>query len=472
MPAYDAVVVGAGPNGLSAAITLAQAGQRVILFEGAETIGGGTRTAPLTLPGFLHDVCSAIHPLSVASPFFEQLPLEDYGLRWIYPELALAHPFDDGSAAALYPSVEDTGRTLGADGAAYEKLMAPLVRDWHRLRDALLGPLRIPRHPLALARFGLKALRPAQGLALSVFDDERARGFFAGLAGHSIMALDRPGTGAFGLVLGMLGHCVGWPMPEGGAHKIAQALGAHFCALGGEIVTGTFIEDLGDLPPARAVLLDVTPRQFVAMAAERLPGVYRRTLRRFRYGPGVCKVDWALSEPIPWAAGEARRAGTVHLGGSLGEIVLSEREVWQGRHAQHPYVLLAQQTLFDATRAPQGQHTAWAYCHVPQGSEMDMTARIEAQIERFAPGFGECILARHTYTAMEMEAYNPNYVGGDINGGVQDLRQLYTRPAPQLNPYSTPLDGVYLCSSSTPPGGGVHGMCGHHAARAALRARF
>jgi phytoene dehydrogenase-like protein len=350
--------------------------------------------------------------------------------------------------------------------------MAPLVRDWDRLRDALLGPLRIPRHPLALARFGLKALRPAQGLALSAFDDERARGFFAGLAGHSIMALDKPGTGAFGLVLGMLGHCVGWPMPEGGAHKIAQALGAHFCALGGEIVTGRFIEDLEELPPARAVLLDLTPRQFVGMAGARLPGIYRRTLRRFRYGPGVCKVDWALREPIPWTAEEARRAGTVHLGGSLGEIVLSEREVWQGRHPQHPYVLLAQQTLFDGTRAPEGQHTAWAYCHVPQGSEVDMTARIEAQIERFAPGFGECVLARHTYTAMEMEAYNPNYVGGDINGGVQDLRQLYTRPAPRLNPYSTPLDGVYLCSSSTPPGGGVHGMCGYHAAQAALRERF
>jgi phytoene dehydrogenase-like protein len=398
--------------------------------------------------------------------------LEDYGLRWIYPELALAHPFDDGSAAALYPSLEDTGRTLGADGAAYEKLMAPLVRDWDRLRDALLGPLRIPRHPLALARFGLKALRPAQDLALGAFDDERARGFFAGLAGHSIMALDKPGTGAFGLVLAMLGHCVGWPMPEGGAHKIAQALGALFCALGGEIVTGRFIEELEELPAARAVLLDVTPRQFVAMAGARLPGAYRRTLQRFRYGPGVCKVDWALSEPIPWMAEEARRAGTVHLGGSLGEIALSEREVWQGRHPQHPYVLLAQQTLFDGTRAPEGKHTAWAYCHVPQGSEMDMTARIEAQIERFAPGFGECVLARHTHTAMEIEAYNPNYVGGDINGGVQDLRQLYTRPAPRLNPYSTPLDGVYLCSSSTPPGGGVHGMCGYHAARAALRERF
>jgi phytoene dehydrogenase-like protein len=323
-----------------------------------------------------------------------------------------------------------------------------------------------------MARFGLKALRSGQGLALSQFRGERARGFFAGLAGHSIMALSKPGTAAFGLVLGILGHSVGWPLPEGGAQKISQALGAHLCALGGEIVTGRFIHGLDELPAARATLLDVTPRHFVAMAGEKLPAGYRRTLKRFRYGPGVCKVDWALSEPIPWTAPEGRRAGTVHLGATLGEIALSERDAWQGRHTQHPYVLVAQQSLFDSTRAPEGKHTAWAYCHAPQGSTVDMTERIEAQIERFAPGFKDCILARHTYTAMEMAAYNPNYVGGDINAGVQDLRQLYTRPAPRLNPYGTPLDGVYLCSSSTPPGGGVHGMCGYHAARAALRERF
>jgi phytoene dehydrogenase-like protein len=315
-------------------------------------------------------------------------------------------------------------------------------------------------------------LRSAQGLALSQFDGERARGLFAGLAGHSIMALNKPSTAAFGLVLGILGHRVGWPLVRGGAQQIAGALGDHFCALGGEIVTGNYVQSLDELPPARATLLDVTPRQLLAMAGEQLPAGYRRTLKNFRYGPGVCKVDWALSAPIPWTAPEVQRAGTVHLGSTLGEIMLSEREVWQGRHPQHPYVLVAQQSLFDDTRAPKGQHTAWAYCHVPQGSAVDMTERIEAQIERYAPGFRDCILARHTRTAMEMARYNPNYVGGDINGGVQDLRQLYTRPAPRLNPYSTPIPGVYLCSSSTPPGGGVHGMCGYHAARAALAGRF
>lgn len=478
MTTYDAVVVGAGPNGLAAGITLAQAGHKVVIFEGAETIGGGTRSAELTLPGFVHDVCSAIHPLSVASPFFESLELARYGLEWIYPDVALAHPFDDGTAAALHASVAETAGTLGRDADAYERLMDPLVRDWEKLKNNLLGPFRLPRHPLALARFGLAALTPAHWLALNRFEGGRARGFFAGLAGHSIMALNKPGTSAFGLVLGIVGHAVGWPMPRGGAQRIGQALGAYFCDLGGEIVTGHYVESLHELPDARVTLLDITPRQFLEMGSfsklhsnvgERLPAGYRRSLRNYRYGPGVCKVDWALSEPIPWTAAEARRAGTVHLGSTLGEIVLSEREAWQGRHAQHPYVLVAQQSLFDDTRAPQGKHTAWAYCHVPQGSTVDMTERIEAQIERYAPGFRECVLARRTHTATEMARYNPNYVGGDINGGVQDLRQLYTRPAPRLNPYSTPLKGVYLCSSATPPGGGVHGMCGYHAARAALK---
>lgn len=476
MTAYDAVVVGAGPNGLAAGITLARVGLKVIILEGAETIGGGTRSAELTLPGFLHDVCSAIHPLSVASPFFESLDLAPYGLEWVVPELALAHPFDDGTAATLHLSVEETARTLGPDAGAYERLMEPLVRDWDKLKHSLLGPFRLPRHPLAMARFGLKALAPAHWLALNRFKGERARGFFAGLAGHSIMALNKSGTAAFGLVLGILGHVVGWPLPRGGAQRIGQALGAYFCDLGGEIVTGNYVESLDELPEARVTLLDVTPRQFLAMVGEgdlrSLPAGYRRSLRNYRYGPGVCKVDWALSEPIPWTAGEARRAGTVHLGSTLGEIVLSEREAWQGRHAQHPYVLIAQQSLFDDSRAPQGKHTVWAYCHVPQGSTVDMTDRIEAQIERYAPGFRDCVLARRTHTAMEMARYNPNYVGGDINAGVQDLRQLFTRPAPRLNPYSTPLKGVYLCSSSTPPGGGVHGMGGYHAARSALRSHF
>lgn len=469
MTVYDAVVVGAGPNGLAAGITLARAGHKVIIIEGAETIGGGTRSAELTLPGFVHDVCSAIHPLSVASPFFEGVDLAPYGLEWIYPELSLAHPFDDGTAAVLHRSVAKTASTLGRDADAYERLMDPLVRDWDKVKDSLLGPFRVPRHPLALARFGLLAVTPAQWLALNRFRDERARGFFAGLAGHSIMAFSKPATSAFGLVLGILGHVVDWPLPRGGAQRIGQALGAYFCDLGGEIVTGRYVKSLEELPDARVTLLDIAPRQFLRMAGERLPPAYRRSLSNYRYGPGVCKVDWALSEPIPWTAAEARRAGTVHVGGTLGEIALSEREAWEGRHAQHPYVLVAQQSLFDDSRAPQGKHTAWAYCHVPHGSAVDMTERIEAQIERYAPGFGDCVLARHTFTAMEMAQYNPNYVGGDINAGVQDLRQLFTRPAPRLNPYKTPLKGVYLCSSATPPGGGVHGMAGYHAARAALK---
>ncbi len=469
MSAYDAIVVGAGPNGLAAAIRLAQEGHKVILFEGAERIGGGLRSEELTLPGYVHDVCSSIHPLAMASPFLSTLPLARYGLEWLMPEVALAHPFDGGAAAALYRSIAETGATLGRDAQPYERLMTPLVRDWDKLALSLLGPLRLPRHPLALARFGLPALMSGQGLALRKFAGERARGYFAGLAAHGIMALNKPSTAAFGLVLGILGHYVGWPMAGGGAERVAQALGAHFCELGGEIVTGHMVQSLDELPQARATLLDVTPRQLLALAGDRLPARYRRTMQRYRYGPGVCKVDWALSEPIPWAAPEARRAGTVHLGGSLGEIVSAEREVWDGKHPQRPFVLMAQNSLFDDSRAPQGRHTAWGYCHVPGGSTVDMTVRIEAQIERFAPGFRDCIIGRHTVTAMGMQAYNPNYIGGDINGGVQDLRQLYTRPAPRINPYRTPLDGVYLCSSSTPPGGGVHGMCGYHAAQSALR---
>ena len=470
---YNAIVVGSGPNGLAAAITLAQAGLSVVVFEAKSTIGGGMRSAELTLPGFVHDVCSAIHPLGIGSPFFRALPLAKYGLEWIHPLAPVAHPFDNGTAALLERSIDATSETLDTqDATAYRKLMEPLVRSWDRIADDLLGPLHLPQHPVEMARFGLLAIRSAQGLAKGLFKGERARGLFAGLAAHSIMPLDRSLTAAFGLILGVLGHAVGWPMPRGGSQRIADALSSYFRSLGGEIVTSVPVESIDDLPPARAVLLDVTPRQLIRIAGHRLPSGYRRRLEDYRYGPGVFKVDLALRSPIPWKASECARAGTVHIGGTLEEIVESEREVWEGNHPEKPYVLVAQQTLFDSTRAPQGKHTAWAYCHVPNGSTFDMTERIESQIERFAPGFRDCIIARSTRSPIELEQYNPNYVGGDINGGVQDILQLFTRPVARIVPYSTPVKGLYICSSSTPPGGGVHGMCGYHAARAALKECF
>jgi phytoene dehydrogenase-like protein len=474
-PHWDAVVVGSGPNGLAAAITLALAGCRVLVFEAQATIGGGTRSAELTLPGVVHDVCSAVHPLGVSSPFFGTLfstggPAGGLGLEWVYPLAAVAHPFDDGTAAVLERSIAATGETLGPDSAAYARLMAPLVDGWQALVPDLLGPLPLPpHHPLALARFGLKAVRSASGLARSTFAGERARGLFAGLAAHSMLPLERPLSAAFGLVLGAAGHAVGWPMARGGSQRIADALAACLRLLGGEIAAGRPVGSLDELPPARAVLLDITPRQVLRLAGDRLPAGYRRALRRYRYGPGAFKVDWALDGPIPWRAAECGRAATVHLGGTLAEIAASERAAWQGTPAERPYVLLVQPTLFDPSRAPHGVHTAWAYCHVPNGSPFDMTERIEAQVERFAPGFRDRILARSVMPPAELERHDANYVGGDIAGGVQDLRQQYARPAARLVPYATPVDGLFLCSSSTPPGAGVHGMCGYHAARAVLR---
>jgi phytoene dehydrogenase-like protein len=466
---YDAVLVGAGPNGLAAAIALARAGYSVCVFESAAAVGGGMRTQPLTLPGFEHDVCSAVHPLGAGSPFFRSLPLADYGLEWIHPLAPLAHPLDDGSAVLLERSVEATAAGLGPDAAAYRRLMEPLVRDWDAIAHEILGPLRPPRHPLALARFGLHAIRSAAGLATGMFAGERARALFAGIAAHGMLPLEQPPSAAFGLVLAIAGHVVGWPIPRGGSQRLADALAAYLRALGGEIVTSREIRALDELPPARAVLCDVTPRQLLRLAGDGLPERYRRQLKRYRYGPGACKVDWALDGPIPWTAEACACAATVHVGGTLAEIAASERDAWEDRATQRPFVLVTQPSLFDAARAPNGKHTAWAYCHVPHGSAVDMTARIEAQIERFAPGFGARILARHTLTAPELERYNANYVGGDINGGVQDLWQLFTRPTIQPVPYATPVHGLYLCSSSTPPGGGVHGMCGYFAARWAMR---
>ncbi|MFN2136922.1 MAG: phytoene desaturase family protein [Candidatus Promineifilaceae bacterium] len=466
---YDAIIAGSGPNGLAAAITLAREGREVLVLEAKETIGGGLRTAELTLPGFRHDICSAIHPLGAGSPFFKSLPLAEYGLQWLHPGVALAHPFADGTAVALYRDLERTADGLGRDGGAYRRLFAPLVAQWDEVAPAILGPLRPPAHPLALGSFGLRALWPARALATAVFRTVRARALFAGLAAHSIMPLEWPATAAFGLVLGALAHVEGWPLPSGGSGSIAAAMAAYLRDLGGAIESGVEVTSLADLPGSRAVLLDVTPRQVLRIAGANLPSSYCRALQKYRYGPGVFKIDWALSGPVPWTAAACREAGTVHLGPTMEEIATSERLVWQGAVAQRPYVLVTQPSLFDRRRAPDGRHTLWAYCHVPHGATSDQTAAIEAQIERFAPGFKELILARHTLNTAELQAYNANYVGGDINGGVQDLGQLFTRPVARTDPYSTPLDGLYICSSSTPPGGGVHGMCGYHAAKSALR---
>jgi phytoene dehydrogenase-like protein len=443
----------------------------VLVLEANQTVGGGARSAELTLPGFVHDLGSAIHPLGLGSPFFRLLPLAEYGLSWIHAPTPLAHPLDDGAAATLEPAVEETAGGLGPDAGAYRWLLGPVVADWPRLLPAVLGPLRLrsARHPLALARFGLRALPPARLLAEGLFRGERARALFAGLAAHAIQPLEWPGTAAAGLVLGALGHTVGWPLPRGGAQRVADALAGHLRALGGEIVTGAPVASLEELPRADSVLLDVTPRQLLRIAGGRLPAGYRRRLARYRYGPGVFKVDWALAGPIPWRAPACARAGTVHLGGALAEVAAAERAVWQGEHPERPFVLLAQPSLFDPSRAPAGGHTAWAYCHVPHGSSEDRTEAIERQVERFAPGFRELILGRSSMGPRDLERHDANLVGGDIGGGVLDLRQLYTRPLPRLVPYATPIRGLYLCSSSTPPGGGVHGLCGYFAARAALR---
>ena len=478
---YDAVVVGSGPNGLAAAIRLAQHGLSVLVLEAKGRIGGGTRSAELTLPGYVHDTCSAVHPLAVGSPFFRTLPLENYGLRWIEPEFAVAHPLEGGRAAVLRrghgvsasQSVAQTAEGLGADRGAYQRLMTSLAADWEVLAREFLRPLlHLPRHPLKLARFGLRALRSAQALAESWFVEDPARALLGGMAAHSFLALDQPGSAAFGLVLGMSGHAVGWPLPRGGSQQIANALAAQFRALDGEIVTHTPVESLDQLPMARAILLDLTPLQLLLIASSKLPSSYSRRLGQYRYGPGVFKLDYALSTPIPWRAAECARAGTVHVGGRFAEVAASEHSVAQGKPAEQPFVLLAQPSLFDPTRAPEGKHTAWAYCHVPHGSSVDMTERMETQIERFAPGFRDCILARHATNCAKFERENANLVGGDINGGAIDLWQLLARPVLSLTPYRTPVPGLYLCSSSTPPGGGVHGMCGFHAAEVAIRDCF
>lgn len=464
------IVVGGGPNGLAAAVTLARAGRGVRLYEAAEQVGGGTRSAELTLPGFVHDVCSAVHPMGAASAFFRSLSLDRHGLQWVQPAAPLAHPFDDGTAAVLERCPGATAESLDrADRCAYPRLVAPLLAAWRPLFDEVLAPPHVPRHPLLLARFGLRALRSAVGLSRAWFTGERARALFVGIAAHTLEPLTRPPTAAFGLILAVAGHAVGWPLARGGSQRIADALASVLRASGGEIETGRPVRSLADLPRAAAYVLDLTPRQVLHVAEDRLPPRYRSRLARYRYGPGVFKVDWALSDPIPWQAKECARAGTVHLGGSMAEIAAASAAAWDGRADARPFVLLVQPTLFDPGRAPAGRHVAWAYCHVPHGSSLDLTHAVEAQVERFAPGFRRTILARHTMTAVDLERHNPNLVGGDINSGVQDLGQLFTRPVVSLEPYRTPAPGVYLCSSSTPPGGAVHGLCGYHAARTVLR---
>ncbi len=466
---HDAIVVGSGPNGLAAAIMLARSGRSVLVLEGRETIGGGLATEELTLPGFRHDTFAAIHPLSVASPFMRTVPLEERGVEWIHSPAPLAHPLDGGAAVMLERSLAQTSRSLGDDGAAWRRLLAPFVDRADALVESVLAPLRLPPHPLLLGRFGLQAIRPAARLALSTFSGEPARALFAGHAAHSAVRLEAAGTAAFGLVLALLGHAAGWPFPRGGSHAIAEALAAELRSLGGEIETGRPVASLAELAGAKTVMLDVTPRQLLALGGDRLPPRYRRSLQRFRYGPGVLKADYALSGAVPWEAAECARAATVHVGGTLAEIAAAEAEVARGGHPARPFVLVAQQSLFDSTRAPDGRHALWAYTHVPNGSSVDASAAIEAQLERFAPGFGELVLERSLLGPAALEARNPNLVGGDVNGGSAELRQLLVRPVARPVPYRTPIDGVWLCSASTPPGGGVHGMCGYHAARAALR---
>jgi phytoene dehydrogenase-like protein len=462
-------VVGSGPNGLAAAITLARAGGRVLVREAEETIGGGVRSAELTLPGFVHDVCSSIHPFVPGSPFFRALPLGEHGLEIVHPPSALAHPLDDGSAVLVHRSVEETVAGLGEDGEAYRRLVGSVAGAWADLEQVLLGPLlALPRHPVALGRFSAHALRPAARIARGTFATERARALFAGCAAHSMMPLERSPTAAFGLVLLASAHVFDWAFPRGGSQRIADALVSVLRELGGEVVAGAAVDSTDELE-ATTVLCDVVPRELVRIAGSQLPSRYAARLARFPHGPGAFKVDFALDGPIPWTAAECSRAGTVHLGGTLTEIQASERAPWSGKHAERPFVLLAQHSLFDPSRAPKGKHTAWAYCHVPNGSTVDMTERIEAQIERFAPGFRDLVLARSVLPPAELERRNRNVVGGDLNAGAATLWRLVARPVLSSSPYRTPARGLYLCSASTPPGGGVHGMCGYLAARSALR---
>lgn len=465
----DAVIVGSGPNGLAAAIELARGGASVRVLEARADIGGGMRTQELTLPGFAHDVCSGCHPMGVLSPFLRTLPLEEHGLSWIHPAASVAHPLDDQPAVLLRLSLRATADDLGEDAGAYEKLFAPFLRDPHGLLADLLAPLGIPKHPVQMARFGLPGLLPATKLLRLRFGGERAQALLAGCAAHSILPLERALTGAVGMIFALTAHVADWPVAAGGSRAIGRALASYFTGLGGKIETGRRVQSLADLPPSRVVLFDTSPEQLADIGAPVLPASYVSRLRRYRYGPGAFKLDWALDGPIPWKDPRVLEASTVHVGGTLGEIAAAESAVWRGQHPDRPFVLVVQQSQFDPSRAPAGKHTGYAYCHVPSGSTVDMTAAVEKQIERFAPGFRERILARHTMNTSDLQNENPNYKGGAITGGVTDLFQFFTRPVARIDPYSTPNPRLFLCSASTPPGGGVHGMCGYFAARSAAR---
>ena len=465
---FDAVIVGSGPNGLAAAIAMQQAGLKVLIIEGKDTIGGGMRSAELTLPGFTHDICSAVHPMAYASPFFQTLPLDKHGLEYIFPHVAAAHPLQDGSAAFLTKSIDETARWLSVDDSTYATLFTQLLKNWPALMKDFMGPLQIPENPIALTKFGLNALLPATVLA-GKFKTTGARALIAGMAAHAMQPLTNVSTSAIALVLMAVGHQYGWPIPKRGSGAIAGALASYFTSLGGKIETGRMITSLQELPSAHAVLFDVTPMQLLKIAGHKFSSIYKWQLERYRYGMGVFKMDWALDGPVPFRNERCRQAGTVHLGNTLREIVNSEQQTWNGKHPEKPFVLLAQPSVSDHTRAPEGKHSVWAYCHTPHHSTVDMTAAIENQVERFAPGFKDRILARHIMNSREIQNYNPNYIGGDINGGVIDIRQLFTRPALRLSPYRTSEKGLYICSSSTPPGGGVHGMCGYYAAKRAMK---
>jgi phytoene dehydrogenase-like protein len=468
---FDAVVVGSGPNGLTAAIVLQQAGLSVLLIEGKNKIGGGLRSVELTLPGFIHDVCSAVHPLAVSSAAFKKFPLEKYGLEFMQSAFAVAHPFDDGTAVLLETSIEKTAQQF-QDAKAYEQLMKSLLKNWQSIRSAFLGPLHISKKLFKAASFAYYASLPASRFAKNNFTDTKAQALFAGMAAHSMLPLNKLTTSATALILMLIAHNKGWPVIKGGSQKLADALAAYFISIDGKIETDNMVSSIKQLPSSKVILFDVTPKQLLQIAGEKFSNLYAWQLKRYKYGMGVFKIDWALSQPAPFTAHKCRQVTTVHLGNSFNEIMQSEQATWNGKYSREPFVIFVQPAIVDASRAPAGKHIAWAYCHVPNGSEVSMIDAIEKQVERFAPGFRDCILARHVMNTSDFENYNPNYVGGDINGGMFNLTQIFTRPALRLSPYRTSAKNIYICSASTPPGGGVHGICGYYAARQALKDTF